>query len=206
MRHLKCLVLLTAAAISLSACSGIGGVAGHPELLVTVVDASGSSTPDESRLGGLVTQRLKIGSSWRSMPDLLSIRECDAAHSRCASGIAKPFVLVSVLDADSKSARVSVQVSYDIGPKQTVTNGLPASNSTATISIPDGVEPIRGHAEVSRSGELVFGELRKIDLPNGVMVGLCINSAAALVLSASGACHAGTAARFVEALYVAQPL
>ncbi|WP_321793877.1 hypothetical protein [Burkholderia pyrrocinia] len=140
------------------------------------------------------------------MLDLLSIRECDATHSRCVSGIAKPAVLVSVLDADSNAARVSVQVSYDIGPKQTVTNGLSASNLTATISIPDGVEPIRGHAEVARSGELGFGELRKIDLPNGVTVGLCINRATAPVFPASGACHAGTAARFVEALIQAQPL
>ncbi|RQS69279.1 hypothetical protein DID96_18095 [Burkholderia sp. Bp8963] len=58
----------------------------------------------------------------------------------------------------------------------------------------DGVEPIRGHADVLRPGELMFGELQRIAPPNGVMVGFCMNSAAVPLLPASGASHPGTAA------------
>lgn len=193
--------LIASCASLLAGCSSVQQEANRPQIWATLVDASRGSSPDAPTLGGLVTQRIQVGPFWQVVPDLFLVRECDAGLTGCKEGIAKPTVRVTVHQAAASQASVTLQVSYDVGPSQTLTNGLSVSPmTTTTTSISRGAEPFRAHAELSRTAELPYGQLRKVDLPNGVSVGLCLNATPAPIMPPSGACPEGTSDRFASAM------
>ncbi|WP_155625110.1 hypothetical protein [Burkholderia multivorans] len=192
---------------ALAACSTVQQDAAQPQVWATLVDASAGSTPGEPVLGGLVTQKITAGRYWQVVPDMFAVRECDAGAGICRQGIAKPVARVTVRQVGTASATVTFQAEYDVGPSQTLTNGLPVSTMTTTMSIPEGVAPMPKHVElVGRTAELPYGQLRKVTLPNGVMLGLCLSASREPVMPPSGACPAGTDEHFGEALASAASL
>ena len=167
-----------------------------------MVDASAGSMSGEPVLGGLVTQRIAVGGYWQVVPDLFAVRSCDAGV--CRQGIAKPVARVIVQHVGATSATVTFQAHYDVGPSQTLTNGLPASTMTTTMSIPAGAAPMLKNVEsVGHTAELPYGQLRKIMLPDGVALGLCLSDSREPVMPPSGACPAATDAHFSKALAAA---
>lgn len=191
---------------ALAACTTAQQNAAQPHVWATLVDASAGSTPGDPVLGGLVTQKIAVGPFWQVVPDLFAVRACDAASGVCRQGVAKPVARVTIRHAGAASATVTFQVDYSVGPSQTLTNGMPVSTMKTTVSIPAGVAPMPEHIEVvGRTAELPYGQLRKVTLPDGVTLGLCLSDSREPVMPPSGACPAGTDAHFGEALAAAAP-
>ncbi|MBN3856735.1 hypothetical protein G3N59_25470 [Paraburkholderia sp. Ac-20340] len=188
--------LVALAVSALAACSSLQPHAAQPQVWATLVDASAGSadaTPGEPVLGGLVTQKIATGLYWQVVPDLFAVHACDAGTGGCRHGIAKPVARVTLLQAGATSAKVTLQAEYNVGASQTLTNGLPVSPMTTTLSVPAGVPVMSTHVErVERTAELPYGQLRKVTLPDGVTLGLCISDSREPVMPPSGACPAGT--------------
>ncbi|BBU33374.1 hypothetical protein BTHE68_71080 (plasmid) [Burkholderia sp. THE68] len=182
-------------------CSSFQQEANRPQILATVVTASRGATADDSTLGGLLTQRIDIGPRWQFVPDMFLVSACDDGPSSCKLGVAKPTVHVTVNRTDTSKASVSVQVSYDVAPRQTNITGISSHPlSTTTISVPQGAKSFSSHVDVARTVELPYGQLRKVDLLNGVSIGLCLSTNPAPVTPPSGACPEGTSERFAAAM------
>lgn len=205
LRHaLTPLALLAVAA--LAACSTVQHDAAQPQVWATLVDAAAGSAPGEPFLGGLTTQRITAGHFWQVVPDMFPVRACDAASGVCRRGIARPVARVTLRQVGATSSTVTLQTEYHVGPTQTLTNGLPVSTMTTTMSIPAGVAPMPEHIELaSRTVELPYGQLRELTLAGGVTLGLCLSDSREPVMPPSGACPAGTDAHFAQALAAAAP-
>ncbi|WP_442807611.1 hypothetical protein [Trinickia soli] len=207
----QALTPLAALAVSaLAACSTVQQDAVRPQVWATLVDASAGSaapTPGEPVLGGLTTQKISAGLFWQVVPDLFAVRACDAATGECRQGIAKPVARVTLRQVGATGATVTLQTEYHVAPTQSLTNGLPVSPTRATMSIHAGVAPMPEHTEVaSRTAELPYGQLRKVTLPDGVTLGLCLSDSREPVMPPSGACPASTDVQHLgEALAAAAP-
>ncbi|KVN36021.1 hypothetical protein WJ63_01565 [Burkholderia pyrrocinia] len=202
--HLALTPLVALAVGGLAACSTVQQDAVQPHVWATLVDAFAGSTPGEPVRGGLVTQRITVGRFWQVVPDMFAVRACDAATGVCRQGIVKPVARVTLLQVGATGATVTLQTEYNVGPTQTLTNGLPVSTMTTTMSIPAAVAPMPEHTEqVVRTADLPYGQLRKVTLPDGVTLGLCLTDSREPVMPPSGACPAGTDAHFGEALAAA---
>ncbi|KAA0998124.1 hypothetical protein FVF58_45890 [Paraburkholderia panacisoli] len=189
----------------LAGCSSVQQEANGPQVWATLVDASRGSTAGDPTLGRLVNQPIQVGKNWQLVPDMFVVRACDDGPLNCKMGVAKPTVRVTVHQVAASQASVSLTVSYDVGPSQTLTNGLSTHPlSTVTMSIPKGATPFSSHVDVARTVELPYGQLRKVDLPNGISVGLCLSTTPASVMPPSGACPDGTLDRFAAAMAAAQ--
>jgi hypothetical protein len=84
-----------------------------------------------------------VGSLWQVVPDLFPVRECDVGLAGRKKGVAKPTVQVTIHRVDASQASVTLQVSYDVGPSQILTNGLSVSGMTTMTSIPRDADPLR---------------------------------------------------------------
>lgn len=154
-------------------------------------------------MGGATSQLTAVGTKISIIPRLIPVRECNIPRTYCAEGIAKPVVAVLLNKLTHEAATVSVDVTYDIDRRQTIEARTLTSSSVATDEIDPSVDEIKGHAEFQKTVVLPFGEIRRIKLPNGISVGVCVAKPSRYELSLDGPCNADP---YGQNLENAQPL
>jgi hypothetical protein len=141
-------------------------------------------------LGVAFSNKQDVGASQiREVSTLLSVHDCAKGQLPCRQGVVKPIVKLVVIKASERSAQVNVSVSFNIGRSGVIEAGTPGSSyqkSTETIS--SGVPTIQEKGSISRTAEIPLGMLRRIELPYGVAIGLCVSSWQGDIFPDNGAC------------------
>jgi hypothetical protein len=128
---------------------------------------------------GKSSDMLRVGQQSANHSTLFPIRECNATHTQCADAVVKPVVSYMVQNLRGDEATIRFNVSYDVGRGQSIeTKGL-ASTTSSSLTMDPSVDVISGHQNVSRTAPVKLGEIRKIQLPNGVRLDVCVALAAA---------------------------
>lgn len=114
-----------------------------------------------------------LGAPQESQPQVfppMSLRVCNQARTECALGKALVKAGVKVESLSAKSATVTVNLDYQVGRSQTVSD----DTMQTTSSIPSGVQTLRAKQAFSKTVELAYGEVRHVQLPYGVDVAVCV--------------------------------
>lgn len=161
--------MLAVAATMLSACT----TAFSPASISTTVAVTSPPPLEKSlRDGGSSTDLSVIGQPASEFRTLLSVRECAAA--KCAAGIAKPTLAVTVQRVSEGQAAIRFSVNGEIGSSQTLKSQTGNAASEVTMSIPSGVTPINDQFAVDRAATIKIGEFRHVALPHGIRAYVCV--------------------------------
>ncbi|MBN3794268.1 hypothetical protein G3N99_04575 [Burkholderia sp. Ac-20392] len=156
------------AATMLSACA----TAFSPTSISTTVAVTSPPFEKSLRDGGSSTDLPAIGQPSSEFRTLLSVREC--AASKCAAGIAKPTLAVTVQRVSEGLAAIRFSVNGEIGSSQTLKSQAGKVTSEVTMSIPSGVTPINDQFAVDRVATIKIGEFRHVALPHGIRAYVCV--------------------------------
>ncbi|MBN3804156.1 hypothetical protein GXB81_14015 [Paraburkholderia sp. Ac-20336] len=166
---------------------------GKPGLLafVTFAALSGcaSSPPPSAYVGGLfsapsndpATKRLSTayndlvpaGQASIVTPGLFTIRECNAG--RCAEGVVKPVIDLTVEKIAQGKATVRAFVHGDIGKSQVIRSQTPVSTSEITQTVDNGVPLIVDQFSVVRVVTVTLGQIHQVPLPHDLRAHICVS-------------------------------
>lgn len=100
----------------------------------------------------------------------LPVRECNAANTACALGLVDLASNVSVLSIGPHSATIKVDLSYRVSGESR--REWPGMKIVEKVSVP---EVINDQGTFSRSAEIPYDQVRKVDLPYGVAFTFCVS-------------------------------
>ncbi|MCA8156880.1 hypothetical protein LGM72_33200 [Burkholderia contaminans] len=157
------------AATLLSACA----TAFSPASISTTIAVTAPPSLEKSlRDGGSSTDLSVIGQPASQFRTLLPVREC--TPGKCAAGIAKPTLAVTVQRVSEGQAAIRFSVNGEIGSSQTLTSRAGNATSEVTMSIPSGATPINDQFAVDRVATIKVGEFRHVALPHGIRAYVCV--------------------------------
>ncbi|CAB3773434.1 hypothetical protein GQ57_31540 [Burkholderia sp. MSh2] len=169
MRFSPRFVMMAGAVTMLSACATTPSV---PTISTTVAVTSPPPSQQALRDGGSATGLSVIGQPALPFRTLLSVRECTAG--RCAAGIARPTLAITVQRVSDGQASIRFTVTGEIGSSQTLKSHIDRSTSEVTMSIAPGVTPITDQFAVDRVATIKVGEFRHVALPHGMRAYVCV--------------------------------
>ncbi|WP_186223845.1 hypothetical protein [Burkholderia gladioli] len=196
------------ASIIFAACSSIPSHDEKPRAVASTIFAVSKVKGFKHHVGTGSSGLTAVGDgNSQELTTLLPVFDCESVAPFCKRGIGKPTVRLSVQSASVSGANVTVSVNYDIGPTETVFSGDPrGSYQRSTDSIPDGTLPIRADGSLTQSGFIPYGQLRKIELPYGMYVGLCVAASLHSTNDDDGACSGLSFDQVPDATIAARPL
>lgn len=100
----------------------------------------------------------------------LPVRQCNAANTACALGLVDLASNVSVLSIGPRSATIKVDLSYRVSGASR--REWPGKKIVEKVGVP---EVINDQGTFSRSAEIPYGQVRKVDLPYGVAFTFCVS-------------------------------
>lgn len=170
MRLLSVLLPVIGTMVILSGCA-LGPTA-RP-ISTTVAITSKPTFEGAVREGASATDLSVVGQSEPPLfRTLLSVRECSAG--KCAAGIAKPTLGLSVQRVAAGQAAIHFTAATDIGEHQSLKWQSGNSRSETTIAIPSGVPMINDHFAIDRVATIKIGEFRHVALPHGLRAYVCV--------------------------------
>lgn len=100
----------------------------------------------------------------------LEVRQCNAQMSACSLGIVNLTSRVEILSVDANSAKVRVDLDYQVGAEGR--REWPGTKVVETVTVP---EIINDQGSRSRTADIPYGEIRHVQLPHGVDFALCVS-------------------------------
>ncbi|NKF95698.1 hypothetical protein GO290_02793 [Ralstonia solanacearum] len=119
---------------------------------------------------------------------LMAVRSCNSTRTACSVGVVKLAGTTELKGVDAGGATVAISLTYDLGRKQTMSDGF----TTVTNEIPEDVTSIlQGHRVFSKQAYLPFGEMRKVSFDHGVDFVVCVNHADEHNMPTDARCETG---------------
>lgn len=153
----------------------LAGCAGSGHSNPVVVDFRAGSTDLSGYPGlGIGAGNVLSGPAGSRSPDQhyqpFEIRQCDAQMTACALGFVNLVSRVEILSVDSTSAKVRVDLDYQVGAEGN--RKWDGSRFNDKLPVP---EIINDQGTRSRTADIPYGEVRHIQLPYGVDFALCVS-------------------------------
>ncbi|WP_316679565.1 hypothetical protein [Ralstonia chuxiongensis] len=158
----------------------LGGCASAPTSLAnkkvsvtTYASAESAFFPKRRSIGAGETRVRNVGEIDTMVYPLMAVRSCNQTRTSCALGVVKLVGTTELKGFDADGATVAISLTYDIGRKQTMSDGM----TTVTNEIPTEVEALTGHRVYTKLAYLPYGEMRKVSFDHGVDFVVCTNRA-----------------------------